>query len=144
MNLYSKQLFIKQIVFLHILVMLFVSRYLPSLNLMVVKQCLNIVAINLYLIISETEYLFMFIGHLDIFSHQLLFCLVLKIGLYIPVLHISFHPLWHSFFFFFCLWRNLVVSKFLILMKLNLSQISFAVCVFSVLFENQILLFLRL
>ena len=77
--------------FLHLLTVLLV---LPEVslvwNLIVVKLYLSVISSNSFFITSETEQLFLFTGHLAIFSHQLLFCLFLKINLIVFLHYVAF------------------------------------------------------
>lgn len=76
----------------------------------------------------------MFIGHLDIFSQALPFCLFSKSDLYIPVLEVSFHTLWHSFFTW--IMECSVVLKFLMLLKSSLLNTFFVVCTSNVIWKK--------
>ena len=72
-------------------------------------------------------------GYLDIFSHELLFCLFSKIGLYTPVLEIFFS---HCDIFSTWFVKCSVVLKFLMLMKSILLNTFFVVVPFNVFFEK--------
>ena len=94
------------------------------------KLYLSVISINFYSITSETEHLFIFTGHLDIFSHQLLFCLFFKINLNVFLHYVAF-------FYLLSFMESSVVLNFQMLIKSTVLNILFEVCTFSFLFGGK-------
>lgn len=99
-------------------------------NLIVVKLYLSVISSNFFFITSETEQLFIFTGHLAVFSHQLLFCLFLKINLNVFLHYVAF-------FFSLSFMESSIVLNFQMLIKSSLLNILFGVCNFSFLFGKK-------